>query len=87
MVVLQAARMASNGTSADVYDADEIAEMCQFLGTLLAMQGTSDVAKEDKDALIPKLAEWKRLPEFQGRLASKAAERCWGQLTDDRCVS
>jgi hypothetical protein len=51
--------------------------MCQFLSTLLALQGTNSVSEEDKQALLPKLREWNRKYQRQ------QITRCLKQLEDD----
>lgn len=63
--------------------ADSIAETCQFLATLLLVQGTSDVDEEDKKQLLPFVRQWVRKPAFKGRLASDASERVMWLLTGD----
>ncbi|KAG1776018.1 hypothetical protein EV702DRAFT_951613, partial [Suillus placidus] len=52
----QARRMAT--ASSIPPDPTHLVEMCQFLSTLLALQGTSSVSEEDKQALLPKMREW-----------------------------
>ena len=54
---------------------DRIAEVNQFLATLLLVQGIDGVDPADKDALLPKLRTWKSTPKFRGRLASEASDR------------
>ncbi|KAI0806342.1 hypothetical protein BC629DRAFT_1673543 [Irpex lacteus] len=63
--------------------ADSIAETCQFLATLLLVQGTNDVNAEDKNKLLPFVRQWVRKPAFRGRLASDASERVMWLLTGD----
>jgi hypothetical protein len=58
-------------------DPAHLVEMCQFLSTLLALQGTSSISEEDKQALLPKLREWNR--KYQRQQIS----RCLKQLEDD----
>ncbi|KAG2057608.1 hypothetical protein BDR06DRAFT_187323 [Suillus hirtellus] len=58
-------------------DPVHIVEMCQFLSTLLALQGTNSVSEEDKQALLPKLREWNR------KYQKQQITRCLKQLEDD----
>lgn len=58
-------------------DPTHLVEMCQFLSTLLALQGTNSVSEEDKQALLPKLREWNRKYQRQ------QITRCLKQLEDD----
>lgn len=60
---------------------DSIAEIGQFLATLLLLQGIAEVDEADKATLVPKLKQWER--RFQGRLASDTSERCLALITDD----
>lgn len=52
---------------------DTIAEMCQFLSTLMMLYGT-DLDPEDRALLILKLQGWKR--QYRGMFAAETAERC-----------
>ena len=63
---------------------DEVGEICQFLSTLLILQGAADADDLDKATLVPKLNQWKRI--YSGRLASDTSERCLALLTDDPFV-
>lgn len=71
----QAHRMAT--ASSAPADPVHIVEMCQFLSTLLALQGTNSVSEEDKQALLPKLREWNR------KYQKQQITRCLKQLEDD----
>ncbi|KAI0091336.1 hypothetical protein BDY19DRAFT_935212 [Irpex rosettiformis] len=66
---------------------DDVAETCQFLATLLLVQGTDDIQKQDKDSLLPVLRQWVKRPAFRGRLASDASERVVWLLTGDRSMA
>ena len=63
---------------------DDVAESCQFLATLLLVQGVDDIDPADKNGLLPILRQWIRRPAFRGRLASEASERVVWLLTGDR---
>jgi hypothetical protein len=60
---------------------DGIAELTQFLSTLLALQAATDIAREDRETLLPILNEWRRM--YEGRLAGDASDRCYRQMTYD----
>lgn len=71
----QARRMAT--ASSTPSDPTHLVEMCQFLSTLLALQGTNSISEEDKQALLPKLREWNRKYQRQ------QITRCLKQLEGD----
>jgi hypothetical protein len=77
---IQAHRIATD--DALVSDPDAISESCQFLSTLLVLQGCSELAPEDKRALLSKFTRWTR--EYDGEFASVVSERCLDILKDDR---
>ncbi|EPQ55231.1 hypothetical protein GLOTRDRAFT_116208 [Gloeophyllum trabeum ATCC 11539] len=79
LAALQATRMAS--LEADDARPEQTAEMCQFLATLLLLQGTSDIEDADKRKLVMKLQLWKR--KHNSSYASETSERCLGILTND----
>jgi len=79
IAALQAERMAA--VSSDTMDVDRVGEMCQFLSTVLVLQGPSDVEDADKSALVPKLRTWTRA--YRGRFAAETSDRCLGILTDE----
>ncbi|KAG1812874.1 uncharacterized protein BJ212DRAFT_437622 [Suillus subaureus] len=54
-----------------------LVEMCQFLSTLLALEGPNPISEEDKQALLPKLREWDRKYQRQ------QITRCLKQLEGD----
>ncbi|KAI0346136.1 hypothetical protein BDW22DRAFT_1425659 [Trametopsis cervina] len=68
----------------DASDADSIAEVNQFLATMLLVQGIADVDAEEKKAVLVPLRAWVRKPAFRGKLASDASERVVWLLTEDR---
>lgn len=72
---IQAHRMAT--ASSTPADPTYLVEMCQFLSTLLALQGTNSVSEEDKQVLLPKLREWNRKYQRQ------QITRCLRQLEGD----
>jgi hypothetical protein len=61
---------------------DDVAEACQFLATLLGLQGTEGISAADKKALITKLKTWQR--KFRGKFAGETSERCLSFLQGDR---
>ncbi|KAJ7075649.1 hypothetical protein B0H15DRAFT_866195 [Mycena belliarum] len=81
IAALQAKRVANAVNEIPSMSVDDAAEICQFLSTLLLLQGVQDVAEEDKTILLKHLPIWERI--FSGRLAAKTANRCLAQLTDD----
>jgi hypothetical protein len=58
---------------------DDVATACQFLSTLLAIQGADGVPDADKGALVGKLRQWKRT--FAGRFAEETITRCLDYLS------
>ncbi|KAG9313150.1 hypothetical protein JVU11DRAFT_6600 [Chiua virens] len=80
MVVLQATRIAdaADGPS----DLDIIAEQCQFLSTLLVLQGTTSIPEDVKKKLVPKLNMWRR--RYNGQFAAETAGRCYEALRGAR---
>ncbi|OAX40319.1 hypothetical protein K503DRAFT_626483 [Rhizopogon vinicolor AM-OR11-026] len=75
MCATQAHRMVT--ASSDSVDPTCIVEECQFLSTLLALQGTNAVSDEDRQALLPKLRQWNRTYQKQ------QITRCLRQLEGD----
>ena len=68
-------------------DIDTVGQITQFLGTLLLLQGTSEVTKDDKKALLSKMNEWKKTYRGTGRTAEQASERCRAMLTTTTYVA
>ena len=83
LAALQTKRTAQ-ATDNNSMTVDEVGEICQFLSTLLILQGAADADDLDKATLVPKLNQWKRI--YSGRLASDTSERCLALLTDDPFV-
>ncbi|KAK7014202.1 hypothetical protein R3P38DRAFT_3001621 [Favolaschia claudopus] len=82
IAALQTKRAAASIDQIDTtFNADSVAEIFQFLGTLLLLQGVQDVAPEDKAILLRHLPNCER--KFVGRLASETAGRCMALLSDD----
>jgi len=75
MCATQAHRMAT--APSDSEDPSYIVEECQFLSTLLALQGTNAVSEEDLQMLLPKLRQWNRTYRKQ------QITRCLKQLERD----
>lgn len=71
---LQAERMASPDLNPNVFSTDEVAEACQFLSTVLILQGKDTVGEEVRTALIGRLAHWKR--HFGSGFVIETIERC-----------
>jgi hypothetical protein len=63
--------------SSDIENPSYIVEECQFLSTLLALQGTNVVSEEDLKILLPKLRQWNRTYKKQ------QIARCLNQLERD----
>ena len=82
---LQAHRTATAPASMPI-DIDIVGEITQLLGTLLFLQGLSQVSDDDKKALLSKMSEWKRSYRGTGRTAEKASERCRALLASKSYV-
>ncbi|KAF9241389.1 hypothetical protein BU15DRAFT_45101 [Melanogaster broomeanus] len=83
LVLLQATRMANAKT--DPSDPEIIGETCQFLSTLLVLQGTSAIPPDVKQKLVKKLNTWKR--RYDGQFAGETSGRCYDSLTGDRAMT
>ncbi|KAJ6598650.1 hypothetical protein B0H10DRAFT_2085252 [Mycena sp. CBHHK59/15] len=81
IAALQAKRVANSANEISNMGADDVAEICQFLSTILLLQGLADVEDGDKTVLLQHLQSWEQ--RFGGRLASETAGRCLALLTDD----
>jgi len=81
IAALQTKRTAESAAEIDGMNADEVAEISQFLATILLLQTTPEVDEADKKILVKKLRQWAHM--FPGRLASNTCERCLALLTDD----
>lgn len=81
IAVLQTKRTAESAAEIDNMNADDVAEITQFLSTILLLQPTPEVDEADKKILVKKLRQW--APKFPGRLASNTCERCLALLTND----
>ncbi|KAJ8503538.1 hypothetical protein ONZ45_g10774 [Pleurotus djamor] len=81
IAALQTKRVAAEADKISTMSADDVAEIGQFLATILLLQGIEGVDENDKKTLIPKLRLWQR--SFPGRLASETSMRCFALLTDD----
>lgn len=58
---------------------DVIGEICQFLSTLLVLQGTTTIPEDTKNRLIPKLNTWRR--RYNGQFPGETSDRCYQSLT------
>ncbi|KAJ7161948.1 hypothetical protein C8R43DRAFT_880547, partial [Mycena crocata] len=81
LAALQAKRIARAALDINAMDVNDVSEIGQFLTTILLLQGTRDVAAEDRDILLQYLLVWDQ--KFRGELAAETAKRCLGLLTDD----
>ena len=59
-----------------------IAEICQFLSTLLVLQGTTAIPEDVKEKLIPKLTTWRR--RYKGQHPGETSDRCYQSLKGTR---
>ncbi|KAF8555674.1 hypothetical protein OG21DRAFT_1507438 [Imleria badia] len=75
LVVLEATRI---GNAVDDPSESEIGEICQFLSTLLVLQGTSTIPEDIKQKLIPKLDTWRR--RYDGQFPGETSDRCYQSL-------
>ncbi|KIK05765.1 hypothetical protein K443DRAFT_130203 [Laccaria amethystina LaAM-08-1] len=81
IAALQTKRTAESAAEIDGMNAGEVAEITQFLATILLLQTTSEVDEADKKILVKKLRQWAHI--FPNSLALDTCERCLGLLTDD----
>ncbi|KDQ50887.1 hypothetical protein JAAARDRAFT_41677 [Jaapia argillacea MUCL 33604] len=79
IAALQAKRM--NESEVEHTDRDQIGEMCQFLATLLLLQGVNGIDADEKASLVKRLKKWERT--FPGRLASTASSRSLAILNNE----
>ncbi|KAG6381750.1 hypothetical protein JVT61DRAFT_355 [Boletus reticuloceps] len=77
LAVLQATRIAN--TMDDPSEPEIISEICQFLSTLLVLQGTTAIPEDVKQKLIPKFNTWRR--RYQGQFPGETSDRCYLSLT------
>jgi hypothetical protein len=79
LAALQVKRTAAAAADQMGYmSADDIGELCQFLSTMLLLQGTEDIEEADKAVLVQHLEVWYNA--YKGRLASDTASRCLALL-------
>jgi hypothetical protein len=71
LTTTQARRLAQ--VQEDTLDHDNAAEACQFLATLIMLQGLDKVADEDRPLLKKLMKAWCR--RFAGRFAAQTADR------------
>ena len=83
LVVLQATRMAN--TIDDPSDPKVIGDICQFLSTLLVLQGTTAIPEDIKEKLIQKLNIWRR--RYEGQFSGETSDRCYQSLKGTLYVS
>jgi hypothetical protein len=76
LVVLQATRMAN--AIDDPSDPEVIGDICQFLSTLLVLQGTTAIPEDIKEKLVQKLNTWRR--RYEGRFPGETSDRCYQSL-------
>jgi hypothetical protein len=83
LVVLQATRMAN--AIDDPSDPEVIGDICQFLSTLLVLQGTTAIPEDIKEKLVQKLNTWRR--RYEGRFPGETSDRCYQSLKGTLYVS
>lgn len=83
--MLQAQRMAAADFDPESMPAKEVSEACQFLSTVLILQGAETVRNEDREPLLERLKGWKR--RFRTGFPVETAERCIGVLSGVGCAS
>ncbi|KIJ21018.1 hypothetical protein PAXINDRAFT_165814 [Paxillus involutus ATCC 200175] len=77
LVVLQATRIAI--AENDPSDPDVLGGMCQFLSTLLILQGISTIPQDVKQKLVQKLDTWRH--RYDGQWAAETSGCCCGFLS------
>ncbi|KAF8838989.1 hypothetical protein BDN67DRAFT_970722 [Paxillus ammoniavirescens] len=83
LVVLQATRIAI--AENDPFDPDLIGEICQFLSTLLVLQGTSTIPQDIKQKLVQKLDTWRH--RYDCQFAAETSGRCYASLTGNSMMT
>lgn len=76
---MHAHRLATENIHKDLINEDNVGETCQFLSSLLVTIGSSAVDYKDKEALLPKLKEWKK--KYRGDFAKETIGRCIDQMS------
>lgn len=76
LAAIQTHHMASTDPTTETQET--VTEQTQFLSTLLLLQGTSEVAAEDKTKLLQKISRWQ--VRFRGTLAEETSDRCKDML-------
>ncbi len=79
LAALHTHRLATDDIHEDLINEDNIGETCQFLSSLLVTIGSKTVEFSDKEALLPKLKEWKK--KFRGEFPRETIGRCIDQLS------
>jgi len=74
LVAVHSRRLAAKDPFPNGVDASTVGEVCQFLATLIVLQGTESIAPEDRTALAQRLREWKR--EYTRTFAAETSGRC-----------
>ena len=78
ILVTHARRLATEEMLPQADEHDTVAEMCQFLSTLLALGDPEVVPADVREPLLKKLKAWRT--KFRGRFAQETAERCISML-------
>ncbi|KAJ7875730.1 hypothetical protein B0H14DRAFT_2343023, partial [Mycena olivaceomarginata] len=74
LAAFQVKRVAGAVDEISTMSADDVAEVGQFLSSVLLLQGIQDVAEDDKAILLLHLPIWGG--KYPDRLASETAHRC-----------
>lgn len=62
----------------DPSDPGDIGNTCQFLSTLLVLQGITAIPEDVGKKLIPKLDMWRR--RYKGQFPGETSDRCYQSL-------
>ena len=75
LAILQTRRIgALNDAEAFAVEPDDVAEIGQFLATLLALQGSEGITPEENEAAVARLNKWRRSTSLA--FARETMERC-----------
>lgn len=77
---IQAKRMATEELIESEDDHTTVAEICQFLSTLLVVYG-AQIDQEDQEPLLKRLKAWRK--QYKGRFAEETTGRCIAILDHD----
>ena len=75
LAVLQTRRLgAMTDAEAGAFEPDDVAEIGQFLGTLLTLQGREGITSEETQAAVARVKKWQRNVSLA--FAQETMERC-----------